>query len=370
MNFFSSPLSPASIDPSRSQRESPARERRALRLVSERGRRNRTAARAALVTATSAALFFLLELFSPDWYRAARSPLAFGLVLVGVFHGCFDQVIVSRLRGRAGWEFIGSYLFLSALVAAGLVFFPQPTLVLFFLLSAHHFGEEELGDHAEIHTPALRELARICVGAFALFSPLALHPDAVVEVVRFFGVHWSAWSPLSGATVAAASLYCALRVAVATPTLPMSWYGSWLPLLAIYVIAEPLVSFAVYFTLRHGVSHLATVSRKLAPNGGFLSLLRASAPILVSTLVLGAVLFFGALLALSPEALASFLDGALPRAAAPTAVAEGKASPTSISSDGLAVLVACLAALTAPHAAVVSWLRRSRGQLAVDRLSD
>lgn len=92
----------------------------------------------------------------------------------------------------------------------------------------------------------------------------------------------------------------------------------------------------LHFTLRHAVSHVSTVVQKLGPGHGLPTLFRQSAPVIFATLILGAVIFFGARHALALDELG------LP------------AGEVSVSADGLAVLVACMSTLTAPHAAVVS----------------
>ena len=105
----------------------------------------------------------LLFLLLPDVVRAAALPIAVTGALVGIPHGAVDHLLPAwwaappaGTRGRsrrARSTRLGIFVIAYATVASGaltaLLIVPTPTLVLFLILSAVHFGRGEVVTSAE-----------------------------------------------------------------------------------------------------------------------------------------------------------------------------------------------------------------------------
>ncbi|GGK30620.1 Brp/Blh family beta-carotene 15,15'-dioxygenase [Salinarimonas ramus] len=246
------------------------------------------------------------------------------LVLVlGVPHGAFDVLWAKRTLGLSGvkrWLVFGlAYWAAAALVVAVWAFAPILFLAVFLIASAAHFSGDPEG-HAALGT-------RAAAGMAPLVAPTLLHEEAVA---RLFGL---LVGPEAGALVAGGLATLAWPVVLlvvgavvwethrdrgrtafevgATATLAL--------------LAPPLVAFAVYFCLMHSARHVLRTARAAGTTSPATLVAIAAAP-MVGTLALG-----GAAWALLAEA--------------------------ALDARTMQVLFVGLAALTAPHMALVEPVR-------------
>ena len=204
------------------------------------------------------------------WIAPPPPPIQVNLLLAGVAvlgapHGVFDLPLLWRAsRGRpvvlAGMT--GLYLALGGLMLAGWALAPLATLVVFLILAALHFGMEHKPDAAtgpldRIVHPAARGLSVIVPLVFlhpAYMAPwvsaLADRPAVETQTVLAAAAPFTIglWAVLLGVSTAR-------RRQAAEPSAALEL----LALSSLFVLAPPLLAFAVYFTTVHAVGHVLDV---------------------------------------------------------------------------------------------------------------
>ncbi|MGY1638848.1 beta-carotene 15,15'-dioxygenase, Brp/Blh family [Geodermatophilus sp. SYSU D00742] len=291
---------------------------------------------ATVVSLGAALLGLAVELVVPGgWGSGAEAVLVAGLLL-GLPHGAVDHVLLGARAGRSPGRqaaVAGGYAALAA--ASWLLFraFPGPGLAVFVAVSVWHFGSGETAV-ADLRAggPVRRRVpAAVVLGSVVLLVPLARPSPEAAEVVAAVLPGHPEGVPLlppavvpvvvAAAVVLGAALLLrrrrleALEVAV---------------LLAVGLLLPPPAALGLWFGTWHAVRHVARV---VAEDPG----------------------------AEPAAALRRFLRAS----ALPTAVALGALVVLWQTTDGgrglVVALLPVLAALTVPHALVVSWLDREQG---------
>ncbi|MEM1246083.1 MAG: Brp/Blh family beta-carotene 15,15'-dioxygenase [Acidobacteriota bacterium] len=209
--------------------------------------------------------------------RAQLLWLAPLVVLFGLPHGALDP-LVARERAEAAWgrRWIAPFLVLY-LLAVGLVLvlwwaLPKAALVSFLLLSILHFA---LGDESRESAP--RHAERLVAGSTPIVFPCAFWSEEVTAAFNLLLPAQQALAPeavgLAGAFALVPVGSAALAAAVSRCrdlSLPGSGgrrAGAALALLflrsTLFVVAPPLIAFAIYFCLDHSSKHLLQVARQL-----------------------------------------------------------------------------------------------------------
>ncbi|MCZ2818136.1 Brp/Blh family beta-carotene 15,15'-dioxygenase [Modestobacter sp. VKM Ac-2984] len=283
----------------------------------------------------------LVELLVPGgWGELAWVPLVAGLLL-GLPHGAVDHLAPAHLLGW-GLPRLGVFALLyGALAAIAYALFqwaPGPALLVFVALSAWHFGtgETAFADLRAARPVSQRTAIAVVLGGVVLLVPLVRGTAEAAAVVSAVvpgsdGV-LPPWVPvlvLSLALPAAALL--GLTLALSGRRLEAL---EVLVLLALVVVVPPFAAFGAYFGAWHSVRHLARVIAEDPANTADLTAGRLGAPVRRFAV----------------------------QAALPTAVVLVVLGVLWSAADGWLGFVATdlplLAALTLPHALVVTWLDR------------
>lgn len=210
--------------------------------------------------------------------------LALLVATVGLPHGAADHRFArprfEPLLGPAWWVvFLAGYLAIAGVVVLGWFLAPAVTILVFFLASAWHFGEEEPdlavgASRSSLVRPAFR-LAR---GGLVIWAPVAFQTDEVVRILsltapRGFGadIRWAvdalvvvSWMMLAIAAVAAG--WQAVTALTSrgrrrrTLLLDMLLLAS---LVLLFAWANPVVGFLVYFCGWHSARGLRRLRREL-----------------------------------------------------------------------------------------------------------
>jgi beta-carotene 15,15'-dioxygenase len=278
--------------------------------------------------------------------RTTPSPTVSAVVLVaaaavGMPHGALDilagPVLAMRSRTkRALAIFLVAYFAVSALVVAGWLYAPVAGVVGFFAMSWFHFGSGDAGGDRARWSVA-RMAHAVCSGGIVIALATAIHPTRVLPMVNSLFFNRAALS----ATQLARLGYIGVAVAVLTFMIVLvrsdkderGRVVAELSLLAaLFLVADPLISFVVYFCIWHGPRHTGRVLRAL-PSG----LPRSASRLLVGAATLLPLLGVGALLLTQTHV-------------------------TLPSSESLyRIVFVTLGALTAPHLVVTAiWERGSR----------
>lgn len=207
--------------------------------------------------------------------------LAMLLAFVGLPHGAADHRFArSRLLPLLGrsWlaVFLLGYLATAAVVVIGWMFAPAATILLFFLASAWHFGQEE--PHLRVLPRVLRPLAGFARGGLVIWTPLIFRHAEVLQILRSVAPTHSeaAVTAVAGPLwmISAAMLAVAVFAWTAEVVAAVRSSGQRrqvllcdsllvLSFLSLFTLANTLVSFAVYFCGWHSFRGLSRLRREL-----------------------------------------------------------------------------------------------------------
>ena len=265
------------------------------------------------------------------WGGRAWVPLVVGL-LAALPHGAVDHLLLGRRPGRRGFRpAVVAVAYAAVAVGAWLLFTaaPGPALLGFVLVSAWHFGSGETA-FADLRAgrPVQRApTAAAVLGGLVLLVPLARGASDAAPVVADV-VPGSTGTVPAGLT---AAVLAVVLPSAAALVLERALAGRWLEaaettaLLVLVLVVPPFAAFGVYLGCWHAVRHVA---RLVDGEGAGLPLRRLA---LAATLPTVAVLGVLALLWPAADGWRGLLATALP----------------------------VVAALTLPHALVVTRLDRA-----------
>lgn len=234
----------------------------------------------------------VLEKASFAIYVPFKEQLALTLIALGVLHGTLDGWLGGRLfvsfKERALFHAI--YVFLAASTALVWWLFPWAALALFVGLSIAHFGQ---GDLQYMNLGRLSWVAYASRGAFVVLTPFLFHANDLVPVLAAMGLPVNRWVPgeldwLGYGMIAQHLVILVMcRRAKGHAKNGGFEYALWMLLSLLFVVADPLVSFAAYFTLWHSSGHVFSLfPRGLTPLS---HLFRHVLPVVVLTAVLAMV---------------------------------------------------------------------------------
>ncbi|MEM6330863.1 MAG: Brp/Blh family beta-carotene 15,15'-dioxygenase [Planctomycetota bacterium] len=220
--------------------------------------------------------------FSPA-ALAFVAPVLLGLLvaLVGLPHGAADHRFARRYLEEplgSAWLplFLAGYVGVAAAVFGGWMLAPAITIVLFFLASAWHFGQEE--PHFAVGPRGLRPLFWIARGGLIIWVPLVCRPEEVTAIllastppgadaqVRLAVEAATAIScfmlPLAAAALGLQSLAAFASAGIKRRVLRTDALMT-VSLVALMAVVSPVVSFLVYFCGWHSARGLRRLRREL-----------------------------------------------------------------------------------------------------------
>ena len=257
---------------------------------------------AASVILLSWAIIGAAFFFSQATAGVTAGVLAALVAMVGLPHGAADHRFgrprLEPVLGTA-WlpVFLTGYLAGAALVVCGWFVAPAATVVVFFLASAWHFGQEE--PRLPVGPRSLRPLFRFARGGLVIWTPLVFHAREVATILGLAAPGNSgpaiqqaislltacSWImlPLAAAAWALQGLAASRstgrrrRVLLADNALVAS-------LVVLFAVVSPLVSFPVYFCGWHSARGLQRLRRELGES--WPELVRSLAPLTVGSIAL------------------------------------------------------------------------------------
>lgn len=222
---------------------------------------------------------------APVTTRSLALPLAVAGSLIGLPHGAIDHLVPrwvgtatpvnrnSALAGRSVALVAIGYAIAAGVALVSMLFLPVPTLIVFLVVSAGHFGWGEVETSAQRAGRAVPTVARewptaAACGLLVVGSVVWLRPSQTGSIT----------AELSGplAQAALASRGAGLVLIAAAMALGMglllrrSRYleAAELALLAItFAVAPPLAAFGIYFGGWHSVRHLGRLLDLAAKRG-------------------------------------------------------------------------------------------------------
>lgn len=209
-------------------------------------------------------------------------PWTLGLLLFGLPHGACDHLVASKLTGRSSTgDALGFVLlYLGAAAAVFVLWMVDATLALaFFLaLTAWHWGSAD-AEHCREEGLAPFFIAAVARGALVISAPVAFYPEqslsAFAGIVSVFGeapawnVEWVAILAVAGlilsVVVEASMIFSNLVRRRARPALREA--VEILLLIALFSLVSPIAAVGVYFVFWHAWRHVLRVSELLEEPG-------------------------------------------------------------------------------------------------------
>jgi len=257
------------------------------------------------VVALTVVLAAVASVYSaPDW--VAVVVVVAVVAALGIPHGAVDHLVAEAIasppQASSRWRFMRNYVL--AMLAVGAVWIVAPALALvgFLALSVHHFGQSDLADLGLSATRA--SAVQWSRGLLLVGLPLVAHLGTVGPVIeRLGGGDPSSWTWLVDRSMIVATALVAQHLAVgwtltrglvARSTLQREAIAV-AALTALFLTADPLLAFAVYFGLWHSLTHLFVLADVLGTGPAPLrSVLRLAVPLTAMSLVVLAIVVVGA----------------------------------------------------------------------------
>ncbi|MEL6105250.1 MAG: Brp/Blh family beta-carotene 15,15'-dioxygenase [Planctomycetota bacterium] len=220
--------------------------------------------------------------FPPGWVSIS---LAIGVATIGIPHGGLDHWTGRRLLesrfGRA-WPlvFFPGYLAVALLIATGWFYAPLATALLFFLISAWHFGVED--DRSISHYEWINHVASIAMGGLVIWIPMLFQSDEIRVTLR--SIIPDQLSLSADRIVDVAQWMSLAFIPLAVVAIAVDFYSRRFnrfvrnsAFATLFCVADPLISFGIYFCLWHSVRGLNRL--KTEHELTTLQLARAAAPL-------------------------------------------------------------------------------------------
>ena len=228
----------------------------------------------------------LLAVLAPSTAADLAWPIAAAGVVLGIPHGAVDHLVpwwwaARTAPVRALWAFALGYAAVAAAALAAFLLAPTPTVAVFLVLSAVHFGRGEVASWAEragrpVPPPGADLLPAAATGATVVGALLWADPATTDPLLRavtpaLADVVLAVRGPAGAAVVllvllAGARLLAAGRRGDAAEVLLVA---------AVFAVSPPLAAFGVWFGAWHALRHTgrlldlarAAVERAGGPSG-------------------------------------------------------------------------------------------------------
>ena len=193
------------------------------------------------------------------------------VAVLGIPHGAVDHVVaLSRTSGTVSARRVDTW-YVAAIAAYAVVWALTPAiaLVIFLAMSIHHFGQSDLA--ALRLSPLLQIPLQWSRGIFLIGLPLVAHVSVASPVIaQIGGPTIASWAILESQRIALCVTLIAQHVLmllvvagrIGWPQLRLQLIGIG-TLATLFVLAEPLIGFAIYFGLWHSWSHITALQQLL-----------------------------------------------------------------------------------------------------------
>ncbi|CAB4923158.1 MAG: beta-carotene 15,15'-dioxygenase, Brp/Blh family [Actinobacteria bacterium] len=211
----------------------------------------------------------LAQLLDPDLVTRAAPVLAMAGIVLGVPHGAVDHMVPfwtggQRPTARALGGVLAGYLATAVVAAVALVVAPTPTVAVFLLVSAVHFGRAEaVVSAADAGRPVpglLQDVPTTLAHGLAVVGlPLVLWPAGSAQVLGHLSPAWGSPLPVP-ARVAIALVLAAAVLVAGTGALRGGRRAEAAELamvVVLFAVVPPLAAFGVWFAGWHALRHTA-----------------------------------------------------------------------------------------------------------------
>lgn len=211
--------------------------------------------------------------------------LTASIAIFGVPHGGLDHLTGRKLlanRLPAIWPlvFFPGYLSVALLVVVGWFLLPLATAVLFFVISAWHFGLED--DRNRLKSKIIDSIGAAAIGGLVIWIPMLTQPERVGSILQSIvpsSLALSASAIIETSQAIACVLIPVAALVIARDAMrgELSRASRNTSFIVLFAVTDVLIGFGVYFCGWHSIRGLARLARDHEMNP--LQLASATAPL-------------------------------------------------------------------------------------------
>ena len=245
------------------------------------------------LAASISMLFILVGLLLPGTVPAI-SPwlLLASVIVIGIPHGAIDHIMAEKVYGLDNtWKGTAKFYvgYLGLMFVVGMLWLLEPVIgmLFFFAISIYHFGQADLEDFVK---PGSSGIPWYLVRGSLILGLILFSDTAVSYPIMAQALHMNPLTLFSvlpngpGALVALAAAYAALfAMALLSGKVAVGWrlLADSVLIVVLFLVAGPLIGFAVYFALWHSAGHIIEMQQFLRKKNRPMSLksfYKAAAP--------------------------------------------------------------------------------------------
>ncbi len=227
------------------------------------------------LAASISMLFILVGLLLPGTVPAI-SPwlLLASVIVIGIPHGAIDHIMAEKVYGLDNtWKGTAKFYvgYLGLMFVVGMLWLLEPVIgmLFFFAISIYHFGQADLEDFVK---PGSSGIPWYLVRGSLILGLILFSDTAVSYPIMAQALHMNPLTLFSvlpngpGALVALAAAYAALfAMALLSGKVAVGWrlLADSVLIVVLFLVAGPLIGFAVYFALWHSAGHIIEMQQFL-----------------------------------------------------------------------------------------------------------
>ncbi|HBH23614.1 MAG TPA: hypothetical protein DDY13_09345 [Cytophagales bacterium] len=253
-------------------------------------------------------LFNLIKLESEALNHVIYAVCILGILSLGIAHGAIDNILYGARPGRNNTLFILKYLTIIALFAVAYLLVPNITFLLFFVVSAYHFGQSQFVDF-NIPSKWLAKSLYLSWGLVVLLMGVALNKAELAPFNNEYFAEMASFSIL----IDHAYTFLVVSSAIFLITLVFAFSKSFLTthelVRELYILAlmalsfsvlPTLVAFSLYFVLLHSlkvISQEYEYCKRAFHMNSIMKFIKLFLPLTLASLagmvvIIGALVFF------------------------------------------------------------------------------
>ena len=246
----------------------------------------------------SVIFFNFCILISPFYFIVNFEPIIFCLFLIlilGISHGALDNIKGKKLFKIFGYKssiyFYLAYIFISILIVASWLFFPNTVLFIFLVVASYHFGKEDTVFSFKTKF-LISEFLFFFKGSSVILMPLLLKKAETIEIFRILNFNVFESSIFTDQFLImilffsfVSSLFISQKKSVNIIAIMVMDFFS---LFILNFFLTPVLAFTLYFCFLHSIRHSIKLIFELdkSPKSGLRKFISRAIPL---TLVTGVI---------------------------------------------------------------------------------
>ena len=209
----------------------------------------------------------------------------FLIATIGVSHGSLDNFkgnkLLKILKIKNKFLFYLIYIFVSLAVISSWLIFPLPTLAIFLIVAAYHFGKED-SVFGKVNKFKLLNLLLFLKGSLIILAPLYFHHYETIQIFEILGVKLIQYNISLIIILMSLSLISNFFI---NKNILLSLLDSF-TVIILNMNFEPLLAFTVYFCFLHSIRHSLSLVQDINSKNlkkGLISFLKKAFPLTIVT---------------------------------------------------------------------------------------